>query len=136
MQSTSSSLRQALGKAEIEKLKAIGTGIKVGRVLGDRVLVKTIEPYTEMDDVEKRGLLIVPEKIKEANTPIPSTGIIVMTGEVCNELFEGEMVMFSKYAGTDFTIEREGFRILETKEVMAVLVDTENVVVPVKGAGG
>lgn len=124
-------VRAALGKAEIEKLKALGTGIKVGRVLGDRVLVKVVEPFTKMDEVEKKGLLFIPESAKDRNTPIPSTGIVVMVGEDCEVLHEGEMVLFSKYAGTDFTIEQEGFRVMDSREVMAVLVDTEGVVAPI-----
>jgi len=129
-------LKAAIGKPQVQKLKALGKGIRVSRVLGRRVLVKTVIPYTEADEVEKKGLLVVPEWVKKENTPLPSTGIVVTLGDECTEqdrnaLCEGAMVLFSKYAGSDVIVEEENFRVLEVPEIMAVLEDVEKVIAPV-----
>lgn len=127
-------IRAALGRPEIDKLKALGKGIKVGRVLGDRVLVKTVVPYTKADDLEKQGLLYVPESVKQENTPRPNCGVVVARGPEAHLVSEGEMVLFSKFSGTDLIIDEEaGFRILETKEILCTLEDTQGVVTPISG---
>lgn len=105
-------------------------------MLGRRLLVKTVIPFTEADRVEKEGLLYLPEQVKKDNTPLPSTGIVVTLGEDCSQadravLCEGAMVMFSKYAGSDVILEEENFRVLEVPEIMAVLEDSEKVIAPI-----
>lgn len=47
------------------------------------------------------------------------------------ELREGDMIMFSRFAGTDFRVDEQNFRILEENEVMCTLIDTEQVVTPI-----
>jgi co-chaperonin GroES (HSP10) len=122
-----------LGKPEIEKLKAIGGGIKVARVCGRRLLVKPVTPFTEMDRLEKQGILYAPQTAKEANTPKPTVGVIVLVGDMVEGDFkEGEGVMFTKFAGSDIMVENEAFRIVHEDEILCTLDDTESVVVPVK----
>lgn len=128
--------RSLLGKAEIAKLKALGAGLKVGRVLGERVLVKTITPFTKADDLEKKGLLYVPETVKEANTPRPNCGVVIARGPEVALLEDGEMVLFSKYGGTELTVDsEEGFRILDVSEILCTLEDTQGVVAPIVEEG-
>ena len=63
-------------------------------------------------------------------------GMVIATEELQpvrdTNLSEGDMVMFSRFAGTDFRVDEEDFRILEENEIMCTLEDTEGVVVPVK----
>lgn len=127
-----------LTKPQIQRLKQLTNGLEVGAVLGNRVLVKTVEPYTEMDRIEKEGILFVPETAREENTPLPTTGIVVAVSadaEVYDEakearLQEGDMVLFSKYAGTDVYLNEEAFRILNIPEILCTLVESK------KSAGG
>lgn len=135
--------RAALAKPQIAKLKSLGKGLRIGIVLGERVLVKPVVPWTDMDEVEKKGLLFVPESVKKDYTPLPSTGIIVQVGlgitqegadpVVANILQPGVGVMFSKYGGTDFIIEQETFKILTLDEIMATFDDDEAEIVAVSG---
>jgi co-chaperonin GroES (HSP10) len=136
---TSDELKTILGKPEITKLQALGTGIRVGEVLGNRVLIRTVAAYTDMERVEKEGLLVFPETTKDANTPLASTGYIIKVGTGVSEedrgygIVEGAMVMFSKYAGTDYVIDGlKGFRMLDVRELMCTVIDTKSVVVPIK----
>lgn len=134
-------LQEVLGPPQIAKLKALGKGILIGKVLGMRVLVKTISPFTKMDEVEKQGLLYIPESVKQQNEPLPSTGIVLQVGEEVKQspaysavLTEGTAVMFSKFAGTSFVVEEEtGFRVLDVSEIMCTLEIDEGVLAPVAG---
>lgn len=121
----SKEVRATLTKPQIARLKQMTAGLRVGRVLGERVLVKLAIPYTEMDRLEKEGLVVIPETARDANTPMPTTGVVVATGEAVGELHEGDMIMFSKYAGTDAIFNEEEFRILEEREVLCTLVTDE-----------
>lgn len=100
--------------------------------------MKLVHSYTDMDRVEKAGLLHIPQTVKEANQPLPSTGIVVQLGVDFRfdlgldlGLEQGSMVMFSRFAGTDFRIDEEQFRILDENEIMCTLIDTQGVVAPV-----
>lgn len=129
-------LAAAIGKPSLLKLKEVGKGVKVGRVLGDRILVRTIQPYTDLDRYEEtphplyagKPLLVAPPRDKEANTPRPSTGIIVQLGEEVHSFSYkdlGTAVMFSRFAGSDINVEEEEFRVLETRDIMCTLVPAE-----------
>jgi len=121
-------------KPNLLRLKQIGAGIKVGKVLGSRVLVKTVVPRTDLDRVEEEGLLFVPKHVKTENTPLPTTGIVIQVGPGVSVVTEGDMVMFPKFAGCDFKIENEDFRVVEEAEVMCTLVDTLGNVIEVSDA--
>lgn len=122
--------KKVLTKPQIQRLKQMTSGLEVGKVLGERVLVKLVEPYTEMDRLEKEGILVIPETNRESNTPLPTTGIVVAVGRGGEpghllELAEGDMILFSKYAGTDIYLNEEAFRIMDVREVLCTLVETK-----------
>lgn len=124
-------LTAAVGKPQIARLKQVGKGVRLGVVLGERVLVKPIIPYTELDEIEKKGLLYMPESVKKDNTPLPSTGIVVAVGLGLSEfdrhyLGEGTGVMFGKYAGVDIAIDGGEFKVLNAADVMCTFVDDED----------
>lgn len=74
-----------------------------------------------MDEVERKGLVYIPEHIKKSNEPLPTTGVVVALGEALNgELHEGDMVMFSKYAGIDFHMQEDDYRLLPIENIMCV----------------
>lgn len=127
-------MKVTLPKAQILRLKALGSGLKIGTVLGNRVIVKPIKPYTDLDRVEKEGKLIIPEKVREDNTPLASSGIVIALGngvEGFNRclLAEGTMVMFNKFSGSEFTVDEVDIRVLDVDQILAVLEDTQNAVV-------
>ncbi len=104
--------------------------------------MKLVHSYTTMDRVEKEGLLHIPKTAREANQPLPSTGIIVklgndftnpdiFRGDDPDNLREGDMIMFSRFAGMDFRVDEQDFRILEESEIVCTLEDTQGVVTPV-----
>lgn len=117
------------------RLKALGKGISVEHVLGNRVLVSTVIPYTDMDRLEEKGLLYIPETVKDKNTPLPSTGKVVALGEGVSKedaalltqgiLPDGSLsyvgVLFSKFAGQDFMIQEESFKIIAVEEILCTL---------------
>lgn len=110
----------------------------MAKVFGQRILIRLIKPKTILDRVEKSGLAL-PEGAKEAHTPLPATGIVVMIGDgfIRGEQHDpmtntfvtweecpvevGDMIMFAKYAGTDFSVDENDFRVLEIREVIAKL---------------
>ena len=133
---------EAMTRPQAAKLRATGKGLRIGKVSGTRLLVKLVKPWTEMDEVEKKGLLVLPETAKEARRPLPSVGVIVELGtgiyndydkmpeaemSIFNDLRikDGDAVMFSKFAGSDVTVEEEDFRILDYKEILCTLEFTD-----------
>lgn len=137
----------AMGKPQVLRLKQLGTGIMVGKVLGSRVLVKTVVPRTEMDGVEERtgGMIKIPDFVKKENTPLPTTGIVIQVGpdvpmefshfdqDLKDNVYkptvkEGDMIMFPKFSGSDFRIEEEDLRILDAREILCTLVDTQEII--------
>jgi len=148
-------LAAAIGKPQIARLKQIGSGIRVGQVLGARVLVKTVTARTDLDRVEEQGLIKIPIWVKKENTPLPTTGIVLLVGPevACRQcgrpsfdhkqdwggdcesydpfVHEGDMVMYPKFSGSDFQIEEEDLRIMEAAEILCTLVDTQEALVEV-----
>ena len=54
-------------------------------------------------------------------------------GEVWEDsrIKEGDMVLFAKYSGLDFTVDEEaGYRILELKEILCIL-EPKDPIVPI-----
>lgn len=120
------------GKPQASRLKSLGLGIRVKAVLGKRILVKTVDPYTEMDRVEEQKLIHIPEKVKEANKPLPTTGFVVAHGHAMTEAEQqllpiGAAVMFSKIAGSEWTMNNEDYRVIDLQEILGVLeMEEEN----------
>lgn len=131
-------LRRDLRTPEVDKLKALGPGIKIDRVMGPRVLVKPVIPYTTMDRLEAEGVLVFEQWMKDENTPAASTGFVLDVGDEVEGSFlkllkptdenPSPMVLFSKYSGSPFTVDGEGVIVLETSEIVATLIDTNKVV--------
>jgi len=150
-------LKDAIGKPQLLRLKQLGSGIKVGKVLGARVLIMTVDPRTDLDRVEEEGIIMIPKWVKKENTPMPTTGVILEVGpelpcQLCGQpsfehsndewarcktysptLSPGDMVMFPKFSGSDFQVEEQNLRIVESKEILCTLVDTQEVLAEVSG---
>lgn len=118
-------------RIKLHTLKELGGGLRVGRVLGDRVLIRTVTPLTELDEYKKKGI-IIPQSVEKEYIPLSTTGIIVAVGDDVTKLKAGEMVMFARLSGMDFTISEQTLRIIQVKEILAVLVDTDESVVEVQ----
>ena len=89
--------------------------------LGDRVVIKP----TPKEEVTKTGIFL-PDTAKEK--PQEGTIIAVGGGKLDDkgvrqplEVREGQKVLYAKYAGTDFKIEREDYLILSEKDILAVI---------------
>lgn len=92
------------------------------RPLGDRVLVKVLEP-----EEKTKGGLIIPDTAKEK----PQEGKVVAVGAgkrnkageyIAMELKEGQKILFSKYSGNEFTTkEGEELLIIKEEDVLAIL---------------
>ncbi len=91
------------------------------RPLHDRVLVK------RLDEEEKtKGGIIIPDSAKEK----PQEGKIIAIGggkvgedgkTVPLEVQKGDRVLFSKYSGTEVTLEGEEHLIIREDDVLAIL---------------
>lgn len=132
MPTTSKDVAESLGKPQIARLKNLGTGMKVGVVSGNRLLIKAVNPYTDLDRVEAEGKLYIPKSVKKDNTPLPSTGIVLKIGEEVSladrEIYkEGTAVLFSKFAGHDFVVDEEDLKIMEVNEILCTIEFTEPV---------
>ena len=99
--------------------------------------MQPVTPYTAMDDVEKKGTLVIPQTVKEKNTPRPSTGLVVKAGEGLSMsersiFYEGVAVAFGKFSGTDMVFDTVEYKILDLDDILCTLIDTDDVVVPVR----
>lgn len=109
-------------------LRMVGEGLRIAEVYGERLLVRLVKPHTIMNEYESKGLFI-PETAKEKHEPIESCGIVIAIGRA----LEGapnvppleSMILFSKWAGTDYKIEGEKVRVLDLKEVMCRVESAE-----------
>jgi chaperonin GroES len=90
--------------------------------LHDRVIVKRSE-----EEEKTKGGIIIPDTAKEK--PIMGTVIAVGSGKIEGEdkkrvpldVKEGDKVLFSKYAGTEVTIEGEEHLIMKEEDIIAVV---------------
>ena len=89
--------------------------------LNDRIVVKR----TEEEEVSKGGI-IIPDTAKEK--PIQGKVLAVGTGKVLDDgskmpldVKKGDMVLFSKYAGSEVNIQGEELLIMREDDVLAVV---------------
>ncbi len=89
--------------------------------LGDRVLVKRLEPKET-----KKGGIIIPETAQEK--PMEATVVAVGTGKVLEdgtkvkfEVAKGDRVLIGKYSGTDVKIDDEDYLILSQDDILAIV---------------
>jgi chaperonin GroES len=85
--------------------------------LGDRVIVK---PFQE-EEVTKSGIVLpdTVEKEKKEEGEVVNVG----NGEKIAKLGlkAGDKVLFGKYAGEDVTVDDVEYKVLEDKDVLAVI---------------
>ncbi len=91
------------------------------RPLSDRILVKRLD-----EDETTKGGIIIPDTAKEK----PQEGKVVAVGPgktnddgdtVPLSVKKGDKVLFSKYSGTEITLEAEEHLIIREDDVLAVL---------------
>ncbi len=91
------------------------------RPLSDRLLIKIID-----DTQQSQGGIFIPDSAKEK----PQKGEVIAAGPGAMgkegkrdemEVKEGDKVLFAKYAGTDVKLDREEYKILSEKDVLAVI---------------
>ena len=88
--------------------------------LGDRVVIKRLEA----EEKTKSGI-VLPNQAKEqpqmAEIIAVGPGGVVDGKEVKMEVAVGNVVIFSKYAGTEIKYEGEEFTILSQKDILAIV---------------
>ena len=91
------------------------------RPLHDRVLVKRVE-----DEQVSRGGIIIPDTAKEK--PVRGRVIAVGQGRTLKNgdlralaVKEGDLVLYSKYAGTEVKIEGDEHLIMREDDILGVL---------------
>ena len=91
------------------------------RPLGDRVVIKP----TPREEMTKSGI-VLPDTAKEK----PQEGTIIAAGpgkinddgkREPMDVKEGDIVLYAKYAGTEFKIEGEELLIVSQKDILAVV---------------
>ena len=89
--------------------------------LGDRVLVQAIEVKEEM-----RGGLYIPEAAKEK--PMQAKVIALGTGKIDDkgnrvpfDVKVGDIVLTSKYGGSEIKFEDQEYKILNSSDILAVI---------------
>jgi len=89
--------------------------------LGDRVLVKPLEPKEV-----KKGGIIIPDTAKEK----PQEGKVIEVGKgkmledgkvVPVEVKKGDKILYSKYGGTEIKLEGEEYLILKEEDILAII---------------
>jgi chaperonin GroES len=93
--------------------------------LGDRVVVEPVE----QEEMTASGL-VLPETAKEK----PQKGVVLAAGPGARDddgkrlgldVSVGEVVLFAKYAGTEFKIDSRKLLILKESDLLAIVETTE-----------
>ena len=88
--------------------------------LYDRIVLKRVE-----EKKEKIGNIILPESAQEK--PILMEVIALGTGgkidgnEISFKVKVGDKVLYNKFAGYDFTIEKETFTLIKETDILAIV---------------
>ena len=91
------------------------------RPLNDRLLVKRLK-----EEEMTAGGIIIPDSAKEK----PAEGEVVAVGpgkvadngeRVALQVKDGDMVLFSKYGGTDVKIDGEDFLIMREDDILGIV---------------
>ena len=91
------------------------------RPLNDRLLVKRLQ-----EEEMTAGGIIIPDSAKEK----PAEGEVVAVGpgkvadsgeRVALQVQEGDMVLFSKYGGTDVKLDGEDFLIMREEDILGIV---------------
>jgi chaperonin GroES len=93
------------------------------RPLQDRILIRRVE-----EEETTAGGIIIPDSAKEK----PQEGVVVAAGKgkvrddggvTALDVKAGDRVMFSKYAGSDVTLDGEEYTIIREDDVLAIVAD-------------
>lgn len=91
------------------------------RPLGDRVFVEPVE-----EEVEMKGGIYIPDSAKEK--PIKSKVISVGPGRrdeagklIPMDVKPGDIVLTSKYGGTELKLDDKAYKILSSSDILAVV---------------
>jgi len=84
--------------------------------LGDRVVIKRLEA----EEKTKSGI-VLPSQAKEQPQMAEVVAVGPGTEEVKMEVNEKDVVIFSKYAGTEIKYEGEDYTILSQKDILAIV---------------
>jgi chaperonin GroES len=91
------------------------------RPLNDRLLVKRLE-----EEEKTAGGIIIPDSAKEK----PAEGKVVAVGpgklsdageRVALQVKEGDIVLFSKYGGTDVKLDGDDFLIMREDDILGII---------------
>ena len=89
--------------------------------LGDRVVIQP----TPREDVTKSGILLpdtAKEKPQEGTILAAGPGKILEDGKrEAMDVKEGDRVLYSKYAGTEFKVDGEELLIVSQKDILAIV---------------
>ncbi|MBK5261386.1 MAG: co-chaperone GroES [Peptostreptococcaceae bacterium] len=84
--------------------------------LGERVVIKR----AEAEEKTKSGI-VLPGQAKEQPQMAKVVAVGPGTSEDKMELKEGDVVIFSKYAGTEIKFEGEEYTIMSQKDILATV---------------
>lgn len=132
----SNTLKEVKQRVAALSLKMIADGLRVAEVYGTRLLIKTVKPYTELDRYKAMGLAVPETADVDA---ISTCGVVIKVGfdlrphpafpeEQRNDVPEvGDMVMFSKFAGHEFSINGpdDTYRIVHLNDIICKLEEVE-----------
>lgn len=89
--------------------------------LGDRVLVKAVE-----DKEQIKGGIVIPDSAKEK--PQEAKVIALGTGKIDDDgkrvpfdVKVGDVVLTSKYGGTEVKIDEQEYKILSSSDILAII---------------
>ena len=89
--------------------------------LGDHVLIKRVEAESQT-----KGGIVLPESAKEK----PREGKVVALGDgrlgkdgkrIPFQVKEGDLVIFSSYAGSEVKVDGEEFLVMEEEDILAII---------------
>ncbi len=91
--------------------------------LGDRVVVKVVEE----EEVTESGIVLpdtAKDKPQQGEVLAVGTGRMLDSGErVSMEVAEGDTIIFSKFAGTEVTLQGQEVLILNERDILAKVND-------------
>lgn len=92
------------------------------RPLGDRIVVKALEA-----EVTTKGGIILPDTAKEK--PQKGKVLSVGTGRILDngtrvplDVREGDIIIFSKYGGTEIKIDGEEYLIVSERDILGIVI--------------
>lgn len=85
--------------------------------LGNRVVIK----QCDLDESTNSGIILT-----AAQREKPQEAIVIAVGSEAKHLKEGDLVLYSKYAGTDVKQGDDEFIIIKENDILAVLKGSDD----------